>query len=380
MKIPFVDLHAQYRAHRPEIDGAISRVINETAFIGGEVVREFEFAFAKSYGIDHCVSVANGTDAIYIALKMLGLRYGDEVITTAHSWISTSEAISQTGAKPVFVDVDEFYTIDVDKIESAITPQTRMILPVHLYGQPADMGKVMALAKKHNLLVLEDCAQAHYATWNGQRVGTFGDVATFSFYPGRNLGAYGDAGAIITNNAELATKMRMYANHGALKKHTHLMEGVNSRLDGLQAAILSAKLPFIHQWTKRRQEVAALYNELLADFAIEVVTPKQRVGVSHVFHLYVIQVDHRDDLVKFLSEQGVQTAVHYPVALPLMPAYSHLGHEVGDFQNAKRNQHRILSLPIYPEMTDEMVGYVASAVSRFVRPVLTREAKTSIQG
>jgi dTDP-4-amino-4,6-dideoxygalactose transaminase len=369
MKIPLVDLHAQYLAHRTEIDSAISRVIKEAAFIGGDFVREFEAAFAKDNGIEYCVSVANGTDAIYIALKMLGLGPGDEVITTAHSWISTSETISQTGAKPVFVDVDDFYTIDADKIRQAITPRTRMILPVHLYGQygqPADMGKIMALAKQHNLLVLEDCAQAHYAAWNEQRVGTFGDAATFSFYPGKNLGAYGDAGAIVTRNGELATKMRMYANHGALKKHAHLMEGVNSRLDGLQASILSAKLPFIHQWTKRRQEVAALYDELLSNVLPPGTTPKVREKVDHVYHLYVIQLDHRDELAAFLSERGIQTAVHYPVALPFMTAYSYMGHVAADFPRASGNQGRIISLPIYPEMTRDMVAYVAGAVGEFV--------------
>ncbi len=367
MNIPFVDLRAQYLAHRAEIDSAISRVIKETAFIGGDMVREFETAFARDYGVDHCVPVANGTDAIYIAIKMLGLGPGDEVITTAHSWISTSEAISQTGARPVFVDVDEYYALDADRIEAAITSRTRMLLPVHLYGQPADMGKIIDLAKRHKLLVLEDCAQAHYASWNGQRVGTFGDAGTFSFYPGKNLGAYGDAGAIVTNNAELASKMRMYANHGALKKHTHLMEGVNSRLDGLQAAILSAKLPFIHQWTKRRQEVAAQYEELLSNVLPEGATPKLREKAGHVYHLYVIQMERRDELAAFLFARGIQTAVHYPVALPLMPAYSRMGHTAADFPRASLNQGRIISLPIYPEMTHDMVAYIAGAVGEFVQ-------------
>ena len=369
MKIPFVDLHSQYLAHRREIDDAISRVIKESAFIGGNVVREFEEAFANDYGAKHCVSVANGTDAIYIALKMLGLGPGDEVITTAHSWISTSEAISQTGAKPVFIDVDDFYTIDADKIEPAITPNTRMILPVHLFGQPADMDKIMYLAKLHNLLVLEDCAQAHYAEWNGKRVGTFGDVGTFSFYPGKNLGAYGDAGAILTNKDDLAAKIRMYANHGALKKHTHLIEGVNSRLDGLQAAILGAKLPFIHQWTKRRREVASLYNKLLTDCALEVDKPKLRKGATHVFHLYVIQAPLRDELMVHLNNHGIQTAVHYPTALPLMPAYSQFGHLASSFPSAAHNQDRILSLPIYPEMTQEMVLYVVDSIFQFLRTI-----------
>lgn len=365
MIIPFVDLYAQYLGHKNEIDAAISRVIKETAFIGGGFVREFETQFASDHGMGHCVSVANGTDAIYIALKMLGVGAGDEVITTAHSWISTSEAISQTGARPVFVDVDEFYTLDASKIESAITPRTRLILPVHLYGQPADMSEIMSVAKKHRLLVLEDCAQAHYATLHGQRVGSFGDAATFSFYPSKNLGAYGDAGAIGTNNEELAVKVRMYANHGAKRKHTHLMEGVNSRLDGLQAAILSAKLPFIHHWTERRQAVAALYNELLSKVLPSGAIPQLRDGAVHVYHLYVINVERRDELAAYMRERGIQSAVHYPVALPLMPAYSYLGHAPNAFPRASKNQDRILSLPIYPEMTTEMVRYVVDAIGQF---------------
>lgn len=367
MKIPFVDLRAQYLAHRADIDAAIARVIEQTAFIGGQYVHDFELAFAKDYGINHCVSVANGTDAIYIALKMLGVGPGDEVITTAHSWISTSEAVTQAGATPVFVDVDNFYALDAEKIEALITPKTKMLVPVHLFGQPADMGLIMALAKKHNLLVLEDCAQAHYASWNGQRVGTFGDAATFSFFPGKNLGAYGDAGAIITNNAELASKMKMYANHGALVKHTHLMEGINSRLDGLQASILSAKLPFIHQWTERRQAVAAMYDELLADVLPAAALPQTRPNVQHVYHLYVVQVEQRDALAAFLLERGIQTSVHYPVALPFMPAYAYKGHVAADFPHASANQSKILSLPIYPEMTREMVGYVVDAIGEFMR-------------
>lgn len=365
MNIPFVDLRAQYLAHRTEIDAAIAGVIQETAFIGGEAVARFETAFATSYGVKHCVSVGNGTDAIYIALKMMNIGPGDEVITVANSWISTSEAVSQTGARPVFVDVDDYYTINVDLIEAAITPHTKCIIPVHLYGQAASMTSIVSLCKKYNLRLMEDCAQAHYAEWKGQRVGTFGDAATFSFYPGKNLGAYGDAGAILTNDDALAEKMRMYANHGALKKHTHLMEGINSRLDGIQAAILSAKLPHIHAWTRQRQAVAAMYDKALSSIG-GVSLPGIRDGSSHVYHLYVIQVDNRAELVKRLGDRGVQTAVHYPVALPLMPAYEYLGGNAALFPSAARNQDRILSLPIYPELTSEMVRYVATAIGEFM--------------
>jgi dTDP-4-amino-4,6-dideoxygalactose transaminase len=366
MKIPFVDLHAQYLAHRSEIDRAMAKVIEQTAFIGGEAVRRFETDFAADYGVAHCVSCANGTDAIYIALKMLGIGQGDEVITTAHSWISTSEAVSQAGATPVFVDVDEYYMIDAASIDRAINSRTRAVIPVHLYGQSAAMSAIVELCRTRGLKLLEDCAQAHYATWSGQRVGTFGDVATFSFYPGKNLGAYGDAGAIVTNDANLATKMRMYANHGALVKHDHRMEGINSRLDGLQAAVLLAKLPHIHDWTRARQQVAAWYEQHLAAVP-GVVRPRVRDGATHVWHLYVIEHDDRDALARHLGERGVQTAVHYPVALPLMPAYSERGFAAADFPRAAANQGRILSLPIFPEMTEAMVRYVADALGEFQR-------------
>ena len=364
MHIPFVDLRAQYLAHRSEIDQAIASVIEGTSFIGGKPVSDFEAAFATDYGVKHCVGVGNGTDAIYVALRMLGIGPGDEVITTAHSWISTSEAVSQCGATPVFVDVDAYYGIDVTRIEAAITERTRCIIPVHLYGQAAEMGPIVALCKKYGLKMIEDCAQAHYAEWNGQRIGTFGDAATFSFYPGKNLGAYGDAGAILTNDDALATKMRMYANHGALKKHHHLMEGINSRLDGLQAAILMAKLPHVHDWTARRQKVAAWYDDALAGIP-GIDLPGRRPGATHVFHLYVVRSDARDALAKHLADKGIQTAVHYPVALPLMPAYEYRGGTAEAFPVASSNAGRILSLPIYPEMTQEMVRYIAAAIAEF---------------
>jgi dTDP-4-amino-4,6-dideoxygalactose transaminase len=364
MNIPFVDLHAQYLAHRDVIDAAIADVLARAAFIGGEPVQRFEKAYAEHYGIPHCVSCANGTDAIYIALKMMGIGAGDEVITSAHSWISSSEAVSQTGATPVFVDVDEFYTIDPTRIESAITPRTRAIIPVHLYGQACEMGPIVAIAARHGLRILEDCAQAHYATWEGRRVGTFGDVATFSFYPGKNLGAYGDAGAIVTRDAALAETMRMYANHGQPRKHDHRIEGINSRLDGLQAAVLSAKLPFILDWTARRQQVAAWYGEALSGIR-GVELPRVRERGTHVFHLYVIRHDERDALAAHLASQGIQTAVHYPTALPLLPCYGSRGFTAAQFPRAAHNQARILSLPIYPEMTRDMVGHVADSIAAF---------------
>lgn len=364
MRVPFVDLTAQYQAHQQELDAALAAVIAKTAFVGGEFVREFERKYRETYGIDHCVSCANGTDAIYIVLRMLGIGAGDEVITSAISWISTSETITQAGARPVFVDIDEHCLIDVDAIESAITPRTRAVIPVHLYGQPVDMGRVSEICRRHGLRLIEDCAQAHFAEWQGRRVGTFGDAATFSFYPGKNLGAWGDAGAIVTRDPELARRCRMYANHGALVKHQHEMEGVNSRLDGLQAALLSAKLPHVAAWTEARQAVARMYDRLLTGLG-DLRLPRVQEGATHVFHLYVVQTDQRDELKGFLADRGIETAVHYPTALPLLPAYSYLGGDAATFPRAAATQSRILSLPMYPELSREMIEYVADSIREF---------------
>ncbi|AHM61770.1 putative PLP-dependent enzyme possibly involved in cell wall biogenesis [Flammeovirgaceae bacterium 311] len=361
MNIPFVDLKSQYISIREEIDTAIRSVVEETAFVGGKYVDDFEYQFAALYGVKHCVPVANGTDAIYIVMKMLGIGPGDEVITTASSWISTSETITQTGAKPVFVDIEPlFYTIDPDRIEEAITPRTRAIIPVHLYGQAAEMDKIMAIAKKNGLAVIEDCAQAHFSEYKGKRTGTIGNAGTFSFYPGKNLGAYGDAGCIITNDDELARKCRLFANHGALKKHQHEIEGINSRLDGLQAAILSAKLPYIHKWTEQRIRNAALYSQLLEGSGLEL--PLVRAASKHTFHLYVVRSGQRDLLQKTLNEQGIATAIHYPTILPLLPAYNYLNHKPADFPVAYEYQQQILSLPMYPELTEEQIKYVAEVI------------------
>jgi len=364
MRVPFVDLTAQYEAHRSEFDSALAEVIANNAYIGGEPVKEFERRYAEKYGVRNCVACGNGTDAIYIALRMLGIGPGDEVITTAVSWISTSETISQTGATPIFVDVDEYYLIDVGMLERAISPRTRAVIPVHLYGQAAPMGKILEICAARGLQVIEDCAQAHFATWRGQRVGTFGDAGTFSFYPGKNLGAWGDAGAIVTNDDDLARRCRMYANHGALVKHQHEIEGINSRMDGLQAALLTAKLRHIDEWTRARQKVGTLYNRLLGGVG-DLKLPKVRDGATHVFHLYVVNTAYRDELKSFLAERGIETAVHYPTALPLLPAYRRLGVQPTSIPAAAMNQYRILSLPLFAEMSDEMVKYVANTVEDF---------------
>ena len=366
MRVPFVDLKAQYHAIQPAIDAAIASVIKDTAFIKGKYVKAFEQAFAEAYGVAHCLGVGNGTDAIYIALKALGIGAGDEVITVANSWISTSETITQAGATPVFVDIDpDTYTIDAGQITAKISPRTKAVIPVHLYGQPAEIDQIAAICRAQGLHLIEDCAQAHFVTYGGRRVGTFGDIATFSFYPGKNLGAYGDAGAIITQNEELAARMRMFANHGALKKHQHQIEGINSRLDGLQAAILSAKLPHIHDWNRQRYEHARRYNQLLAGVA-GVEIPVIRREHEHIFHLYVIRSGRREALRSFLAEQGIETAVHYPTALPLLPAYHYLGVSRDDIPVAAAYQDQILSLPMFPELSREQQDYVVEKIRSFM--------------
>jgi dTDP-4-amino-4,6-dideoxygalactose transaminase len=363
MKIPFVDLNAQYLTIKPEIDAAIQDVITQSAYIRGPHVDKFEKSWADTLGMKHCVSCANGTDALYIAMRGLGVKSGDEVITTAHSWIATTETITQSGGRVVFCDTDnDTFNINPALIESKITSRTVGIIPVHLYGQPADMDTIMAIAKKHKLWVIEDCAQSHLARYKGKLVGTFGNAATFSFYPGKNLGAYGDAGCAVTNDEALADWMATYARHGG--KGEHIMEGINSRLDGLQAAILNVKLPHLAKWTEQRRKVAARYNELLRG-AGDVICPKVAPEREHVYHLYVIRTEKRDALKKFLAEKEIGTVLNYPKALPFYPAYAYLGHKTADFPAAFANQSRILSLPIYPEITDEMLQHVAGTIQKF---------------
>jgi dTDP-4-amino-4,6-dideoxygalactose transaminase len=364
-QVPFADLHKQYLSIKPQMDAAIADVIAKSAFVRGPYVEKFEVDYASLMEAKHCVSCADGTAALYIAMTALGLKSGDEVITTAHSWISTSETITQAGGAVVFCDTDrDSFTIDPVAIEAKITSRTVGIIPVHLYGQPADMGAIMAIARRHGLWVIEDCAQAHLATFEGQQVGTFGNVATWSFYPGKNLGAMGDAGAITTNDPALARHMACFARHGGLVKGTHEIEGINSRLDGLQAAILCVKLPHLPQWTAERKRVAAAYDVGLADLAT-LEAPKAIDGRGHVYHLYVVRHDDRDGLASHLNERGVATVINYPIALPFLPAYDRLGHKPEEFPNALANQSRILSLPVFAEMNDDQVDYVVEQVRAF---------------
>ena len=365
MIVPFVDLHKQYLTIKNEIDEAISDVIKSSAFIRGPYVDKFEDEFALTLGVSNCVSCANGTDALYIAMRGLGIKPGDEVIAPAHSWISTTETITQAGATVVFCDTDpNTFTIDPAQIALKITSKTVGIIPVHLYGQAADMDPIMDLATKHGLWVIEDCAQAHLAKYKERLVGTFGNAASFSFYPGKNLGAMGDAGAVITNDSKLAEKMTMFARHGGLKKGDHIMEGINSRLDGLQAAILSVKLKYLPQWTLARQNIASKYSKLLS--GIDGLTlPYVADNRSHVWHLYVLQHKKRDLLAKYLTEHQIQTVINYPVALPFLPAYKRFGHQKEEFPVAYKHQSRILSIPIFPEITTEQIQRVSEIIRLF---------------
>lgn len=364
-EIHMADLFGQYTGLKHEIDQAISDVIQQSAFIRGPYVDRFEEEFAALTGASHCVSCANGTDAIYIAMHALDLKAGDEVITTAHSWISTSETITQAGGQVVFCDTEtDGFTIDPSHIESKITSRTVGIIPVHLYGHPADMDAIIEIAKKYDLWIIEDCAQAHLANYKGRQVGSFGDIATYSFYPGKNLGAMGDAGAATTNDSQLAERMAIFARHGGLTKGQHVIEGINSRMDGLQAAILSVKLPHLKQWTENRKRAAAYYNEALKDVT-GLILPAVKQSCDHVYHLYVVRHPRREELKRHLFENQIHTSINYPTALPFLKAYHRLGHKFEDFPIAYRNQSEILSLPLYAEITTEIQDAVIEAILAF---------------
>ncbi len=363
MQIPFVDLKSQYDSIKAELDKAIATVISQTAFIGGSHVKNFEEAFAKFCKVKHCIGVGNGTDALFLALKTLGIGPGDEVITVANSFIATSEAITATGARVVFVDINpKTYNINTGKIEEKITSKTKAILPVHLYGQPADMNPILTLAKKYNLKVIEDAAQAHGAIYKGKRIGSIGDIACFSFYPGKNLGAYGDGGAIVTNNDEWAVKARMIANHGRIDKYDHEIEGVNSRLDGLQAAILGVKLNHLEKWTEMRRNNAYSYNKHLA--GTDLIAPVEIDDVTAVYHLYVVRVkkELRQKFQDHLQSKGISTGIHYPIALPNLKAYQYLNHTGNEFPEATKASQEIVSLPMFPELSESQIKYVAGVI------------------
>lgn len=367
MEVNFLDLHKQYLSIKNEIDEAVKQVIDTNAFIRGPFVDSFEKDFAKSLNVKHVLGVGNGTDALFIALKTLGIGPGDEVITAANSFIASAEAITMAGGKVVFADCHpQSYCIDPESIRSKITAKTKAIVPVHLYGHPADMEAIMEIANQYSLYVVEDAAQGVFAEFKGTKVGGFGHFTCFSFYPGKNLGAYGDAGAIVSNNDELFAKAKMFANHGRIDKYDHEFEGINSRMDGIQGAVLKVKLPHLRQWTEGRRKVAALYNELLSTLQ-DIILPTEQEGAYHVYHLYPIRLKEnlRDELMKFLHSKGIETGVHYPIALPSLKAYHYLGHKPGDFPNAEKFSKQLVSLPIFPELTEAEVKYVAEKVREF---------------
>ncbi|MFI5251627.1 MAG: DegT/DnrJ/EryC1/StrS family aminotransferase [Bacteroidota bacterium] len=373
MKIPLVNLKAQYQSIKKEMDAAIQRVIDNTSFIGGTELEQFENAFAKACSVKYCIGVGNGTDALFISLRALGIGQGDKVITAANSFIASSEAITMAGAQPVFIDCDPVtYTMDVAKLtdylarESKKIPFTvKAVMPVHLYGRPADLNAIMEFAKKYRLKIVEDCAQAHLARYNGKTVGGIGDVGCFSFYPGKNLGAYGDGGAIVTNDEALAGRARMFANHGRISKYDHELEGVNSRLDALQAAILNVKLQHLQEWNDRRHDHAMLFQKNLSGFKGVRLSPVPAKG-THVYHLFVVNLKNRDAVQKKMKENGIDTGVHYPIALPNLLAYKKLGHKPADFPVASAYQNEILSLPMYPELTETEIKYICDNLKKAV--------------
>lgn len=364
--IPFVDLKAQHDSIRKELFDTITQIIDTSSFIMGPAIKDLERDFAEFCGCKHAIGCSSGTSALNLALWALDIGPGDEVITIPHTFIATTEAISVRGAKPVFVDIDPAtYTMDSSKLEAAITPATKAIIAVHLYGHPTDMDPLLEIARKHNLKVVEDCAQAHGAEYKGRRVGSLGDIGCFSFFPGKNMGAMGDAGAITTNDDDLATLVNKLRNHGRLGKYEHEMVGYNERLDTLQAAILNVKLPHLNDWNSLRRKHADEYREALADADIEL--PTVASGCTHVYHLFVIRHPNRDGLQKFLKEKGIATGVHYPLPLHMQPAYQDLGYKVGDFPETEKAANEILSLPMFPEMTAEQIKEIADAIKEYSR-------------
>lgn len=366
MSVPFLNLKAQHQALKAEILAAVSEVLDSAAFAGGPYVAKFEEEFAAYCTTKYAVGVGNGTDALWFALLALGVGPGDEVITVPNTFIATAEAITYCGAKPVFVDIDEeTYNMDPALLERAITSRTKAIIPVHLYGQMADMDPIMEIARKHKLPVVEDASQAHGAEYKGERAGTIGDVGCFSFYPGKNLGACGEGGACVTNNADLKAKIAMFREHGQAKKYYHSVIGWNGRLDGIQGAILSIKLKHIEKWTEARRSHARAYNEAFAKVH-GVLTPKEAAFARHVYHLYVLRVKNRDQMLKNLSDKGINCAIHYPLPLHLQEAYNGLGFTLGSFPVAERCAEDIISLPMFPELT---AGDLAAVVRELTAEV-----------
>jgi dTDP-4-amino-4,6-dideoxygalactose transaminase len=366
MRVPFLDLKAQYESIRTEIDEALRRVIERTAFAGGPFVAEFEDEFASAVGAEHAIGVSSGTSALWLALIASGIGPGDEVITVPNTFIATAEAVSFAGATPVFVDVDEkTYTMDPGLLARAITPRTKAVIPVHLFGQTADMDAITQVARDHGLLVIEDAAQAHGAGYMGRHAGSMGDAAAFSFYPGKNLGAFGEAGAVVTNDAALAERVRMLRDHGQERKYCHCMIGWNARMDGIQGAVLTVKLRHLWRWNDARRARASAYASAL-EGASGIVVPVEASGRRHVYHVFAVRVAGRDSILEALKARDIHCGIHYPVPVHLQGAYRDLGLEEGSFPVAERCAREFLSLPMFPELTNEQVAFVAEEVLRAV--------------
>ena len=367
MKVPFLDLKAQYQSIKDEIAVELQKVLDNTAFAGGPFVAQFEKEFAIFCQAESATGLGSGTAALWAAIQGLGIGKGDEVITTPNTFIATAEAISFSGAKPVFVDIDEqTYNMNPQLLEDAVTPKTKAIIPVHLYGQTADMDPIMKIAKDNGLFVIEDACQAHGAEYKGKPAGSIGDAGCFSFYPGKNLGAYGEAGAVVTNNAQLTENIRMFRDHGQKKKYYHSMIGWNARMDGFQGAVLSVKLKYLNKWNDSRRKNAQLYNELLADVEC-VITPTEADYAKHVYHIYTIRTGNRDTFMTALAENSVFCGIHYPVPIHLQNAYHSLGYKKEDFPVAEKCCGQLVSLPMFPELTPEQIGYVVEKIKSITK-------------
>lgn len=365
MNVPFLDLKAQYKTIKDEISAAINEVIENTAFAGGPFVAKFENEFAKFCGVQHAIGVGNGTDALWASLVALGIGAGDEVITTPNTFIATAEAISLSGATPVFVDIDEqTHNINPALIEAAITPKTKAIIPVHLFGQPADMDPIMAIAEKHGLKVVEDACQAHGAEYKGRKAGSIGAAGCFSFYPGKNLGAYGEGGGIVTNDEALAAKIRMFRDHGQAKKYYHDIIGWNARLDGIQGAVLNVKLKYLSDWNEARRKHARDYTAGLSSIK-EVIVPQEAQYAKHVYHIYALRVQDRDKFMAYLNEKGIACGIHYPIPLHLQNAYAFMQKGPGSFPVAEKCASEYVSLPMFAELTNEQVAYIVEQIKEY---------------
>ena len=365
IKVPYLDLKAQYQSIKPEIDAAIARVLDSCQFVLGSEVAGFEQEFATYCGTTECIALNSGTSALHLALLAAGVGAGDEVITVPFTFVASVAAIIYAGARPVLVDIDpRSFTMDPAAVEAAITPRTKAILPVHLYGQPADMDPIMEVARRHGLVVIEDAAQAHGAKYKGRAVGSIGDLACFSFYPGKNLGAYGEGGAVTTSNEKYAQTVRMLRDWGQDRKYHHVLRGYNYRMEGFQGAVLRVKLRHLDAWTNARRNVVSLYNKFLGDAGVE--TPSEMPWAHHVYHVYTLRTTDRDGMHAFLQEEGIQTGIHYPVPAHLQPAYSDLGYKKGAFPQSEEAANQVLSLPLYPELPAEAVAEVAKAVKKAI--------------